>query len=122
MDGETAPGIFTDRLQFLFTHGHTPGHMHVLFRGDQRSVFFAGDLIPGRAWVHLPITMGYDRFPEKIIDEKEAVYQRAVKEDWWIFFTHDTEAPCARVETHEGKGHIIYKAANVMISLERFAI
>ena len=28
------------------------------------------DLIPGRPWVHLPITMGYDRYPELLIDEK----------------------------------------------------
>ena len=36
-------------------------------------VVFAADLIPGRPWVHLPITMGYDRYPELLIDEKAAL-------------------------------------------------
>jgi hypothetical protein len=34
-------------------------------------VVFCADLIPGRAWVHLPVTMGYDRYPERLIDEKQ---------------------------------------------------
>ena len=33
--------------------------------------------IPGAAWVHLPITMGYDRYPELLIDEKSALLERS---------------------------------------------
>jgi len=36
--------------------------------------FIAADLVPGRAWVHLPITMGYDRYPERLIDEKAQLF------------------------------------------------
>ena len=38
--------------------------------GGDGGVVFCADLIPGRPWVHLPITMGYDRYPELLIDEK----------------------------------------------------
>lgn len=91
------PEPLATRLEFIVSEGHTPGQMHTLFKGDRQKVFFCGDLIPGRAWVHLPITMGYDRFPEQLIDEKAKVYQRAEKEDWVLFFTHDAEVAASHV-------------------------
>mgnify|MGYP003335743538 CR=1 FL=1 len=38
-----------------------------LLVGQQRA---AGDLVPAVPWLHLPITTGYDRYPELLIDEK----------------------------------------------------
>lgn len=84
-------------LEFIESGGHTPGQMHTLFKGAKQKVFFCGDLIPGRPWVHLPITMGYDRYPEQLIDEKADVYKRAVTEDWLLFFTHDPAAAASHV-------------------------
>ena len=46
--------------------------------------------------------MGYDRYPEKLIDEKAAVYKRAVAEDWLLFFTHDPVVSAAKVRSSEG--------------------
>lgn len=86
--GQPSP-IFPEHIEFLFSEGHTPGQMHSLISNGDSKLFFAGDLIPGRPWVHTPITMGYDRFPEKLIDEKEQIYHRAINERWKIFFTHD---------------------------------
>lgn len=90
VDKERAPGIFEDRLSFFISDGHTPGQLHTVFRGDQRTVCFVGDLVPGRAWVHLPVTMGYDRFAERVIDEKAALYADALPKNWLLFYTHDT--------------------------------
>ena len=70
-------------------------------RGNKSTVFFAGDLIPGTAWVHLPITMGYDRYPEKLIDEKKEVYAHAVPEHWKIFYTHDTKVAMSEIAKNE---------------------
>ncbi len=92
-----APAFLGDRFSFWCSDGHTPGHMHTIFRGDHGTVVFAGDLIPGTAWVHLPITMGYDRFPERLIDEKQDLYSRILREDWRIFYTHDPEVPMSRL-------------------------
>jgi glyoxylase-like metal-dependent hydrolase (beta-lactamase superfamily II) len=63
--------------------------MHTICRGDRQTVVFAGDLIPGMPWVHLPITMGYDRYPELLIDEKAKLYENVLTGNWWVFFTHD---------------------------------
>ncbi len=88
-------------LFFRHSHGHTPGHLHVGFRGENQTVFFCGDLVPGKAWVHVPITMGYDRFPELLIDEKTELFPTAVKENWLLFFTHDTEISAAQIVKSE---------------------
>ena len=53
------------------------------------TVVFAADLIPGKAWVHLPITMGYDRYPEMLIDEKASLLGDLLARKGRLFFTHD---------------------------------
>ena len=103
VDGDHVPGLLEDRLSFRTSNGHTPGQMHTVFRGDRQTVVFCGDLIPGVPWVHVPVTMGYDRFPELLIDEKMALYERAVPEHWLLFFTHDTRTAAAEV-TKDEKG------------------
>ena len=93
--------VFPDQIEFVYSDGHTPGQMHTLVRGSSQSLFFAGDLIPGKAWVHLPITMGYDRYPEKVIDEKERLYSRLIDQDITLFFTHDIEVSAAKITQNE---------------------
>ena len=78
-------------FEFLYSDGHTPGQMHTLVRGPTNSILFCGDAIPGRHWLHTPITMGYDRFPELLIDEKKKLTTRALEERWLLFFTHDPD-------------------------------
>jgi len=58
---------------------------------------YAADLIPGRAWVHLPITMGYDRYPEQLIDEKTDLLTRLLDQGGRLFFTHDHEVALGRL-------------------------
>ncbi len=89
--------FFGGHMEFYISHGHTPGQLHTIFHGPKESVVFCGDLIPGTAWVHLPITMGYDRFPEQLIDEKQALYNKS-KKTWNFFFTHDTEISFAKIK------------------------
>jgi hypothetical protein len=66
-------------------------------------VVFAADLIPGRAWVHLPITMGYDRYPELLVDEKAAILGDLEKRGGRLFFTHDPSIALGKV-TKDDKG------------------
>ena len=89
---------------FTFSEGHTPGLMLArIVGGSAGPVTFLGDLIPGAPWVHLPITMGYDRFPELLIEEKEALLSRVVADDEWVFFTHDPAVAAAKVR-RDAKG------------------
>jgi glyoxylase-like metal-dependent hydrolase (beta-lactamase superfamily II) len=97
-----------ERWSFSFSEGHTPGLMVTTVETPKGPVSFPADLIPGAPWVHLPITMGYDRYPEKLIDEKKALLDRVIDRKGWLFFTHDPRIACSRVVLSDGK----YKATD----------
>ena len=83
--------------KFHYSDGHTPGLMLTEIKSPEGSILFASDLIPGRAWVHRSITMGYDRFPEQLIDEKVTLLSKLVRNNGRVFFTHDPEIAMSRV-------------------------
>ena len=86
-----------DAVRFHFSDGHTPG----LMLAEVAGVVFCADLIPGRWWVHLPITMGYDRAPETLIDEKRAFLEDKLARGVRLFFTHDHGCALAQVTRDE---------------------
>jgi glyoxylase-like metal-dependent hydrolase (beta-lactamase superfamily II) len=100
--GETSE-VLGDDYRFHVSNGHTPGMLLTEVRGSMGPVVFAGDLIPGRPWVHQSITMGYDRFPELLIDEKIALLEDLSSRNGRLFFTHDPSAAMSRV-TKDEKG------------------
>ncbi|MEZ6183972.1 MAG: MBL fold metallo-hydrolase [Planctomycetota bacterium] len=100
--GEGSPTLGPD-YRFHLSQGHTPGLALVEVATPAGPVVFGGDLIPGVPWVHVPITMGYDRYPELLIDEKQALLADLVARDGWLFFTHDAEVALAKV-TVDAKG------------------
>ncbi len=94
------------QVRFSYSDGHTPGLMLAEIapgEGEEGGVVFCADLIPGRPWVHLPVTMGYDRFPELLIDEKRAFLEDKLERKVKLYFTHDTECAMASV-TRDDKG------------------
>lgn len=82
---------------FHRSDGHTPGMLLAEIATGDGPVVFAADLVPGRPWVHVPITMGYDRFPELLIDEKRALLEDLAARGGKLFFTHDPQVAAARV-------------------------
>ncbi len=90
-----------DGYRFHRSHGHTPGLMLTEVAMPDGPVVFAGDLIPGTAWVHLPITMGYDRYPELLVDEKEALLADLVARHGRLFYTHDPQVALSGVARDE---------------------
>lgn len=84
------PEELQELIEFHISNGHTPGQLLTTIKGNHQCITFTGDLIPGSHWVHLPITMGYDRFPEKLIDEKQDFYKQMSPNDL-LFYTHDPD-------------------------------
>ncbi len=91
-------------VRFSFSDGHTPGLMLAEIVGPQAAdgqprggVVFCADLIPGRSWVHVPITMGYDRNAELLIDEKRSFLEDKLARNVHLFFTHDPQCALAQV-------------------------
>ncbi len=95
--------VLGSAYKLWLSNGHTPGLMLSELAGDDGPVVYAADLIPGRAWVHLPVTMGYDRSPEQLVDEKTELLGRLVEQRGRIFFTHDHQVALGRV-TKDAKG------------------
>src|SRR5207344_1226716 len=92
-----------DGYRFHRSSGHTPGLLLTEVEMPDGPVVFAADLIPGKAWVHLPITMGYDRYPEMLIDEKATLLGALLERHGRLFFTHDPVVAMAKV-TRDDKG------------------
>ena len=78
-------------VRFHYSQGHTPGLMlsEIIGPHGNGGVVYCADLIPGTPWVHLPVTMGYDRAPETLIDEKHAFLDDKLARGVRLFFTHD---------------------------------
>lgn len=85
-------------VTFRFVDGHTPGMMLSMIELRDGPLAFVSDLMPGLAWMHLPIAMGYDRYPELLVDEKKRFLEEMAKQHAKLFFTHDPLVACARVE------------------------
>jgi hypothetical protein len=80
-------------------------------------VVFAADLIPGKAWVHVPITMGYDRYPERLIDEKTALLTDLAARGGRLFFTHDPSIAMGTVARDtKGRFHIVDERTELRVS------
>jgi len=102
VSGDNHPWL-GDRVRFSYSNGHTPGLMltEIVGQGGNGGIVYCADLIPGRAWVHLPITMGYDRYPESLIDEKREFLDDKLARDVRLFFTHDHGCAMASVDRDE---------------------
>ncbi|MFI8745102.1 MBL fold metallo-hydrolase [Pseudomonas sp. NPDC077186] len=102
-----------------WSDGHTPGQLLPEVAMPGGPVVFPGDLIPGAPWVHLPITMGYDRFPEGLIEEKQALLSDLFSRGGRLVFTHDPQVAMGRV-TRDEKGRYwldeAVKAAHLLAS------
>jgi len=91
-------------LHFFTSDGHTPGLLCADLRYGNDRLVYASDLIPGRFWVHLPISMGYDRFPELLIDEKNALLTSLAKDNAWLFYVHDPDFAVSKVQYDKKHG------------------
>lgn len=78
--------------KFHFSDGHTPGMMLTEINNtNYGDIIFAADLVPTHTYVNNVISMGYDRFPELLIDEKTDLLNYVLKNNIKLFYTHDTK-------------------------------
>ena len=101
-----------DGYRFHHSDGHTPGLLLAELDAPGGPIVFAADLIPGRPWVHVPITMGYDRYPELLIEEKQALLTELAARGGRLFFTHDPTIAIGTVARDErGRFHTVDERA-----------
>jgi glyoxylase-like metal-dependent hydrolase (beta-lactamase superfamily II) len=90
-------------IKFIESNGHTPGMILSDIKANNLSIIFTGDLMPGLPWVNLPITMGYDRNGEQLIDEKLKVLEKVYENNALLFFPHDPVYAVSNLSFDENK-------------------
>ena len=108
-----------DGYRFRISDGHTPGMLVTEIDMPDGPVAFAADLIPGQPWVHLPITMGYDRYPEKLIDEKQELLSYLDERGGRLYYTHDPVAAMSHIERDERGRYHAAESREVIANLTR---
>jgi glyoxylase-like metal-dependent hydrolase (beta-lactamase superfamily II) len=90
-------------FDILFVDGHTDKQMipHIKYQG--KTIVFAADLLPTVGHIPLPYVMGYDTRPLITMTEKEHFLNKAVKEEYHLFFEHDAvHELCTLKDTERG--------------------
>lgn len=106
LDGpaEIAPGI-----NVMLAHGHTEAMQLVKIADDNQTLVFAADLLPTHAHIPPAWNMAYDLYPMKTIQEKAAFLEKAVENNWHLFFEHDPEVEVASLEKTDRGVKIVAK-------------
>lgn len=102
---KTADASFleTSELGFgiLFVDGHTEKQMlpHIRYQG--KTVVFMADLIATVGHIPLPYVIGYDTRPLLTLGEKETFLNKAVTQDYYLFFEHDAHNEICTLQSTE---------------------
>ena len=66
-----------------------------------RKLVFMADLLPSIHHIPLPWVMAYDTRPLQTLREKKAFLEKAVEEEYVLFFEHDADHECATLKMTE---------------------
>lgn len=100
------PHPLGEHFSYVLSEGHTPGQLLTIIETPRGRAFFCGDLVPGSAWIHGAITMGYDRYPERLVDEKQPFLQRCFDEKGILLFAHDAQIAAASL-ARDDRGRLV---------------
>ena len=89
------------QFDILYVDGHTDKMMipHIKYKGQ--TIVFAADLLPSTGHIPLPYVMSYDTRPLLTLKEKSTFLQKAVEEEYIIFFEHDSVNECCTLKMTE---------------------
>lgn len=93
--------FFSDSISILEVNGHTEAMMLPLVKYKNQTIAFMADLIPSVGHLPIPYVMGYDVRPLETLKEKEKILQKALDENWLLFFEHDPITECVSLERTE---------------------
>jgi glyoxylase-like metal-dependent hydrolase (beta-lactamase superfamily II) len=105
-DYQWLPGI---RIRYVY--GHTEAMM-ILFieNGHGQTLVYCADLLPSSHHIGMPYVMAYDVRPLLTLDEKRALLNEAVENNYLLLFEHDPVVAAATVHRQEN-GRIVVKEA-----------
>jgi len=90
-------------ISVLPVPGHTWGLQAVIFRDEQGTVCFPGDVIPTIHHAAPAFSLGYDMMPYQNMLTKKALLDRAHRDQWRLVLDHEPGPPVVRVVQHPEK-------------------
>ncbi|MBN1437001.1 MAG: MBL fold metallo-hydrolase [Sedimentisphaerales bacterium] len=97
------PTNITPHVSLLCYQGHTPSQQTVLIQTEAGIAWYSADLVPTTTHLNLAWNMAYDNKPLETVEEKRQTLERAVQENWIIYFAHDAQTISGRLRRHENK-------------------
>jgi glyoxylase-like metal-dependent hydrolase (beta-lactamase superfamily II) len=101
-----------DYISLIPLNGHTMDMQVIKISDEKNTLFYAADLIPMPAHIHIPYIMGFDLQPLLTLDEKRKYLTEAVKNDWIIFFEHDPFLQSAKIGSSD-KGFFVKESFQI---------
>lgn len=88
-------------LSFIEVNGHTEAMQLPLINYKNNTIAYMADLIPSVGHLPVPYVMGYDMRPLTTLDEKKSLLEKAVIENWLLYFEHDPSIECISLQRTE---------------------
>ncbi len=89
---------FCKGIDLELKHGHTAGQIIPIVDYKGQKIVFTADFISSVLNIPLAYVPSYDVDPVKTMEEKEEFLQRAVQQDYILFFEHDYYTECCTLE------------------------
>jgi glyoxylase-like metal-dependent hydrolase (beta-lactamase superfamily II) len=89
---------FSSHIKVHFVSGHTQAMMLPLLQYKDRQLLYVADLIPTTGHLPIPYVAAYDIFPLIAMEEKKTYLQKALNEDWILYFEHDAVNECCTLQ------------------------
>jgi len=105
---------FTNHIGYQVVGGHTRAMMLPYIKIGDKTLVYVTDLIPTMSHFPLPYIASFDVFPLMAMAEKEAFLQKAIEQQYILFFEHDAVNQCCTVKINE-KGKV---AAHKIFTLD----
>ncbi|MEA5259127.1 MBL fold metallo-hydrolase [Arcicella aquatica] len=90
-----------DNIAILTADGHTEKMLMPLVTYQDKKILFIADTIPSSSHIPVPYVMGYDVRPLQTMEEKSTLLNKAVENNWILFFDHDPMYDCASIKMTE---------------------
>ena len=92
-----------DQFSIYYVSGHTDKMMIPMIRYKEKTICFMADLLPSVGHIPLPYVMGYDTRPLMTLEEKGTFLNDAARNQYVLFFEHDSQHECCTVvQTEKG--------------------
>lgn len=88
-------------LNLFRVFGHTESMVLPVIESPAGKLVFCADLFPSIHHIPMAWVMAYDMRPLETLEDKKRFFEKALTEQWLLFFEHDPINECARLESGE---------------------